>query len=84
MWQVIFEDDKKTLKHTNIIEELYKELTWKETRKLYVVLNWFRVHDRHRFLQYRSMVFYAGDIKGSYDVVIRRYNKEMKMRGKRL
>ena len=83
MWTKIFEDDKKTLRHYNILDELYKELTWNETKKLYVVLNWFRVHDRHRFLQYRSLVFYAGDIKGSYDVVINRYKKEMRMRGKR-
>lgn len=85
MWEKTFEDDKKTIRdNPNFLEELYNELTWKETKKLYVVLNWFKIHDKHRFLQYRSMVFYAGDIKGSYEVIIRRYQKEMKMRGKRL
>ena len=83
MWEKIFEDDKKTLNYTNLLEELYKELTWKETYKVYVVLNWFRVHDRHRFLTYRSLIFFAGDIRGSYDVLMNRYKKEMKMRGKR-
>ena len=84
MWEIIFEDDKSTMKYTNIIEELYKVLTWKETKKLLSVLNWFRVHDKHRFLQYRSLVFFAGDIRGSYDLVINRYNREMRMRGKRV
>ena len=84
MWEKTFEDDKGVLKNEMFLEELYKELTWKETKSLFVILNWFRVHDKHRFRQYRSMVFFAGDIRTAYEVVINRYNKEMKMRGKRL
>lgn len=84
MWEHTFKDDKSVLKNEMFLEELYKELTWKETKTLYVVLNWFRVHDVHRFRQYRTMVFFAGDIRTAYDIVINRFKKEMKMRGKRL
>lgn len=84
MWTIIFSDSKKTLRNQNILEELYEELTWKETKKLYVVLNWFRIHDKHRFLQYRALVFYAGDIRSSYDAVLNRYKKELRLRGKRV
>lgn len=84
MWYEIMDGDSDAVKNTNIIEELYKVLTWKETYRLYVVLNWFRVHDKHRFLQYRELQFYAGDIRGVYDTILARYKKEMKMRGKRV
>lgn len=85
MWSEVFKDKPRTLSdNPNMLDELYNELTWLETRKVYVTLNWFRVHDKHRFLQYRSLIFYAGDIKGAYDYILTRYKKEMKMRGKRL
>lgn len=85
MWEKTFVDKPSEITNGTIfLEELYKELTWKETYSMYVILNWFRLHDKHRFLQYRSQLFYAGDIRGVYDVIQRRYNKEMKMRGKRV
>lgn len=85
MWERTFSDKSKIIKENpNSLEELYKELNWKETYRIYVVLNWFRTHDKHRFLQYRSFIFFAGDIRQTYDVILTRYKREMKARGKRV
>lgn len=85
MYSLIFQDKPRVIKEgENELDELYKELNWKETYKIYVILNWFRVHDRHRFLQYRSYLFYAGDIRKVYEMITTRYNKEMKARGRRV
>lgn len=85
MYSLIFQDKPRVIKEgENELDELYKELNWKETYKIYVILNWFRVHDRHRFLQYRSYLFDAGDIRKVYEMITTRYKKEMKARGRRV
>ena len=85
MYSLIFQDKPRVIKEgENELDELYKELNWKETYKIYVILNWFRVHDRHKFLQYRSYLFYAGDIRKVYEMITTRYKKEMKARGSRV
>ena len=85
MYSLIFQDKPRVIKEgENELDELYKELNWKETYKIYVILNWFRVHDRHRFLQYRSYLFYAGDIRKVYEMITTRFKKEMKARGRRV
>ena len=84
MYELIFKDKPRVVKEgENELDELFKELNWKETYNIYVVLNWFRVHDTHRFLQYRSYLFYAGDIRRVYEMILSRYKKEMKVREKR-
>lgn len=84
MYEDIFKDKPRVIKEgEKELDELYKELTWKETYQVYVVLKWFRVHDKHRFLQYRAYLFYAGDIRQVYEFILTRYNREMKVRGKR-
>ena len=85
MWTDVFRDKPRAIKEGIFeLEELYKFLTWKETYQIHTVLNWFRVHDKHKFLQYRSLIFYAGDIRGTFNFILARYNREMKMRGKRV
>lgn len=84
MYTKIFEDKPSVIKQgENELDELFKELTWKETYRALVVLNWFKVHDKHRFLQFRNFLFYAGDIRNAYNFILDRYKKEMKWRGKR-
>ena len=85
MWSEVFEDKPSIIKQgENELEELYKYLTWKETRQVCVVLNWFRIHNKHKFLQYRSLIFYAGDVRDCYNFILSRYRVEMRMRGKRV
>ena len=83
MWEVVYKDDPKTIKEGQFeLEELFDKLTWNETHKIYVVLNWFRVHDKHKFKQFRSLIFYAGDVRDCYNFILARYYRELKVRGK--